>query len=561
MSGKINWDEEANRNQFSSDSGQQEPREWSVDEILEEQRRMKEARPVMPENLSFSQPAQAPSENVMSFRVDADADGGMPQEQPQNQTFTPQEPSINQTFVPQEPLLNQDFAPQEQPINQTFTPQEQPLNQTFAPQEPSGEEPAARPEMKDSGDADNMLSEDRFVLDFDEESWQNDETDKKKRKKGKKEKKPKRVVKEKISPARMIVKILISLFVLAIAVVASLIVVFSVRDIMGFNDKEGEVILQIRKNESVTAVAKRMQEKEVIESADLFRMYLKFSKTKLTIQFGSYKMEKGMAYEDAIAALDPANNSGRIKFTIPEGKTIKQISEILDEQGVCPADEFIDAVNNGQFLKQDGTPKYDFVTALDADPNKALRPYRLEGYLFPDTYEVDRPSEAIDVVDTMLSNFSRKFDDYARRQLKLQKHSIHEVVTMASMLEGEASIPNDLDGVEMKNVCGVFWNRLSKPAEFPKFQSDVTTNYGKQVQQDFGLGEEVRNAYDTYRCEGLPVGPISNPGMKSIEAALNPSKHKYYYFISDKQGTMMYATTYAEHIKNCDAAGLDMSLV
>ena len=366
--------------------------------------------------------------------------------------------------------------------------------------------------------------------------------------KKKKKRKKRKYVKEKISPVRMTLKIILALLILAFAVGIAAGGVWVVKDVMGFKDSDEIIEVSVEPNDTVTDVANKMEDAGVIESAFLFRAYIHYATEGITVNFGKYPLRASMSYSDLINVLEEYADQSNVarRITIKEGATVEEIAQIMQDNMICTKEDFIDEVNNGEF-------KASFVTALD--DTKDLRPYRLEGYLFPDTNDYYIGSDAHDVVSKMLVNFDKRFTSEMRTKAKQMGYSIDEIMTMASIIQAEAT-PE-----EMANVAGVYWNRLKNTKTFPKMQSDPTTLYAENVLKPLGVSQEILDGYNTYASEGLPTGPINNPGLEAIEAVLNPTESNYYFFLSTKDGSRFYyAETYDEHKQNIKKAGLDESL-
>lgn len=240
-----------------------------------------------------------------------------------------------------------------------------------------------------------------------------------------------------------------------------------------------------------------------------------------------------------------------VKVTFPEGYTINQIAARLQEAGVCGAEEFIEECKK---------PCEGIDTANPDD-----RIYLLEGYVFPDTYEFYFDSSPDSVLKKFTDNYKSKITDEMKEKAEALGYSMDEMLTLASIIQKEC----DKDPAECSNVSSVFHNRLKSPS-FPMLQSDVTTFY---ITRDMGellaydesrdmdaQNEEVKKyigLYSTYYCKGLPAGPICNPGLKAINAALNPAQTEYYYFLTDASGeTFYYASNLSEHRANGKKAGI-----
>lgn len=249
-------------------------------------------------------------------------------------------------------------------------------------------------------------------------------------------------------------------------------------------------------------------------------------------------------------------NPNIVKVTFPEGFTVLQIAQRLEENGVCRKDDFLKVCNE----------PYEGIETSDSEE----RVFLLEGYVFPDTYEFYKNSDPKAVLEKFISNYNSKITPEMEEKAASLGMTIDEVLTLASIIQKEC----DCDIAECANVSSVFHNRLNS-LSFPKLESDVTTFYIKYVLADY-LGykkdtdgnplpltqqsDEIRHyidIYSTYYCKGLPVGPICNPGIKAINAALNPSDTNYYYFLTDSTGVdFYYAETIAQHRENGKKAGL-----
>lgn len=237
-----------------------------------------------------------------------------------------------------------------------------------------------------------------------------------------------------------------------------------------------------------------------------------------------------------------------VTVTLPEGYTAVQIAEKLEENKVCSASEFIALTNNYEYIQTLG---YSF-TELIENPDE--RAFYLEGYIFPDTYEFYKNESAERALRRFLDNTERKLTAGYRQRAEDLGYTLDEIITLASIVQ-EESYSHD----SMKNVASVLHNRLSSP-NFSRLQCDVTKNYIKNAIENSpyltGDTSAFSETYNTYECSGLPAGPITNPGLAAIEAALYPAETDYYYFVTDKDWNYYYAETYAEHKVNCNKVGL-----
>ena len=269
----------------------------------------------------------------------------------------------------------------------------------------------------------------------------------------------------------------------------------------------------------------------------------------LTVSLTACNKGDGIPFLSTKSHTSAAPNT--VTVTFPEGYTVIDIAKRMEENGVCSADDFMAECNK----------PYDGIT-ID---NASDRVFLLEGYIFPDTYEFYLNSNASEVIKTFIDNYNSKVTDDIKAQANKLGYTMDEMLTLASIIQKEC----DKDTAECANVSSVFHNRLKNPS-FPKLQSDVTTfyitnNLGEYLEYDSskkydGQNDGVKHymeLYSTYYCDGLPAGPICNPGIKAIKAAVNPADTNYLYFLTDTSGEKFYyASTIAEHNANGKAAGL-----
>lgn len=235
--------------------------------------------------------------------------------------------------------------------------------------------------------------------------------------------------------------------------------------------------------------------------------------------------------------------SHTVRVTFPEGTTVSQAAQLLEENGVCSAAEFMAEANNSVNIAN-----YGFEISNPED-----RAFLLEGYVFPDTYEFYRNESASAALSRFLKNTQSKLDEEIKARCDEHGYTVDEILVIASIIQEEAGNP-----AEMGKVSSVIHNRLDSKS-FPKLQCDVATVYLRDYVKpyvDEARYEELVELYNTYYCEGLPAGPITNAGMNAINAALYPEDTDYYYFVTDSDGNYLYAETWSEHLDNCDAAGL-----
>lgn len=244
-----------------------------------------------------------------------------------------------------------------------------------------------------------------------------------------------------------------------------------------------------------------------------------------------------------IESSDAPTTSNVVTIMFPEGTSVSQMAQMLEENGVCTASDFMAEANNP--LNLEGF-SFDI-------PNPDERAFLLEGYLFPDTYEFYRNEKASSAIKRFLRNAESKFTEEIRAECDALGFTLDEILTLASIIQEEAGNPEEMD-----KVSSVLHNRLQS-RKFPKLQCDVATFYLRDYVSpyvDASRYEELVELYNTYHCEDLPAGPITNPGIDAVRAALFPEKSDWYYFVTDSDGVYYYAETWAGHQKNCEIAGL-----
>jgi len=270
-------------------------------------------------------------------------------------------------------------------------------------------------------------------------------------------------------------------------------------------------------------IALNLQEMGIIKSPWFFKLYVVLSLKHSMLQAGDYSVSPKMSIHQ-IASNMAQGNVIRDELVILEGWNKNNIAKYLEFEGICAKDYFL------FLLKEDYSNEFDFLK----DKPKNID---LDGYLFPDTYEIGKGATCEDVLENMLSNFGRKLTLKMRQDIASQKKSIFDIVTMASLIEKEVRGISD-----KKIVSGILWKRIS--IDMP-LQVDATIVYvtGKTPVSYADL--KINSPYNTYKYYGLPKGPISNPGMDSITAAIHPTKTNYWYYLSD--GITHFSSTLEEH--------------
>lgn len=228
-------------------------------------------------------------------------------------------------------------------------------------------------------------------------------------------------------------------------------------------------------------------------------------------------------------------------ITIPEGYTLARIAMLLEEKDFCTVEEFITASQEGDFSE------YRLAVKMQQVEDSC---FKLEGILFPDTYEVYTGESPDAIIRRMLAHTEQMLGEKLMADIAASPYSVSEIFTLASIIEKEA-----YGAAEMNNISSVLHNRLDSGM---KLQCDVTINYVEGAIKPFIDGDKNRfnSLYNTYKCPALPAGPICNPGLDAIKAALYPADTDYMFFLTDKDKNYHYAVTYEEHKENVAAAGI-----
>ncbi len=290
------------------------------------------------------------------------------------------------------------------------------------------------------------------------------------------------------------------------------------------NDK-AQIEVHIPESSSAVEVAHLLKENNLIRSERAFLNYCKRENYDSQLKAGIYSFSRSQTLQ--AISLQLVEGKGLMNsFTVPEGYTLKQIGDLLVRENIVSQQDWQQALRD----------EYDYEFLSPQTDEK-----RLEGFLFPDTYSVGKQTTAHEIINNMLANFARQWSKEFTRVAKDREMSVRDVVIVASLIEKEARIAG-----ERKRIAGVIYNRLN--INMP-LQIDATILYslGQHKQQITNQDLQVNSPYNTYRHTGLPPGPIACPGKASIEAALYPEKHTYYYYVAQGDGSHYFSKTFAEH--------------
>jgi UPF0755 protein len=295
---------------------------------------------------------------------------------------------------------------------------------------------------------------------------------------------------------------------------------------------------------STTGIGKILEENGVIRDARVFKYYVKF-KNEAGFMAGDYKMNPSMTLPEIISSLKTGKVMQDVvmKITIPEGKQLKQIAGIIAEKTQQSEEEIFKQLNDKEFITK-MMEKYPDV--LTEDILKENVKYPLEGYLFPATYPFYSEKPTVEEIVTVMLTKTKEVLGEFRGQMEENEMTTHELMTMASLIEEEAT-----EKVDRDKIASVFYNRLE---DGMMLQTDPTVLYahGEHKDRVFYKDLEIDDPYNTYKIQGLPPGPIANPGVMSIEAALAPADTDDMYFLATSTGDVLFSKTLAEHNRKVD---------
>ncbi len=293
---------------------------------------------------------------------------------------------------------------------------------------------------------------------------------------------------------------------------------------------------------SAADIGKDLHERKLIRSPLMFRALVEARDVGSRIEAGEYWISPAMTTSEVVAVLSRGAVRTGIPLTIPEGWRAEQVAQKVESLGIARADDFLALVRSGG-----GIQLAELVPAGQS----------LEGYLFPNTYEIKQGADARAVVELMAREFDRQFDGQLRSKVAARGLTIHQAVTLASIVEREATRP-----VEQPLIAGVYLNRLK--LNMP-LQADPTVQFAVanvNLVEALGFGYwkrdltrddlQVASPYNTYARSGLPPGPICSPGRAALEAVANPTESEYLFFVARGDGSHVFAKTDVEHAENVE---------
>ena len=319
--------------------------------------------------------------------------------------------------------------------------------------------------------------------------------------------------------------------VIGVSILLACIGWIAANDVLALNKPEKEVVFTISSEDTFNDVTDRLEEEGLIEYKFLFKLFATVTNAKDKVTMGTYTLNTDMDYRALLSGMSITSSTrAEVSVTIPEGYTLAQIFQLLEENGVSTVEEL-----------NETAAEYDFAFSFlqDIPLGDASR---LEGFLYPDTYSFYTPHNPIYAINKLLVNFDAKYTDEMRQQVADSGYTIQEILTIASLIERET------DGTDRANIASVIYNRLNNPdaGTVGYLQIDATLAYINGGKVPTAADREIDSPYNTYKYKGLPPGPIANPGLESITAALEPADTSYFYYVLGDDEKHHFFNTYEE---------------
>ncbi|WP_160691193.1 endolytic transglycosylase MltG [Clostridium sp. C2-6-12] len=326
-------------------------------------------------------------------------------------------------------------------------------------------------------------------------------------------------------------KLLLAVAIFIFVIIVTFVISYNNAIEKPLNSNENTMLIEVRQGEGFYDILNKLDKEDKLSNKLLIKVKLAIDKKNIKLREGIYEINTNSSLEELISSLE--NGTGvknLIKFTIPEGYSIEEIGNVLEEKEICSKNEFIKAVQNYEL------PKYV--------SNNSKKRYNLEGFLYPDTYLVEEGLGAENIVKIMLTRFEdvlKQVKDETKVDIK--DEDVEKIITIASMIEKEAKVQKD-----RPLISSVIYNRLDKNM---KLEIDAAVIYALGYHVDVVLNKhlEINSPYNVYKYEGLPVGPIASPGINCIKAAILPEKTDYLYYILQKDDSHYFTKSYDDFLK------------
>ena len=299
---------------------------------------------------------------------------------------------------------------------------------------------------------------------------------------------------------------------------------------------DSNIVIRVNEGESFYSIINSLSKEGKIKGVPFIKLYVKVLGKNIDIKQGEYVIENNFSLDELIDTLTKESSINIVKFTIPEGYTIEDIAEKLEIEGICSKNDFLLAIE-----------EYELPRYVKIDSSKK---YNLEGYLFPDTYLLKVGEKPKEILTKMITRFEEMLEQASKEtSIEINSDDIETIVTIASIIEKEARVDS-----ERPLISSVIVNRLN---DGMMLQIDATVIYalGEHVETVLEKHLEVDSPYNTYINYGLPVGPISNPGLESIKAALKPEKTDYLFYVLQDEKTHYFTNSDVDFMNKLEELG------
>ena len=327
------------------------------------------------------------------------------------------------------------------------------------------------------------------------------------------------------------------LFVLITSAILAGVGWLLINDLCAFNKEDITATIEVTADDTVSTIADKLEDAGLIQYKWFFKLFATVADAKDKIGTGTYELNTDMDYRALIVGMHNSSgnlNSDTVRITIPEGYTVAQIIHLMAEKGVNMEENLLEAAKTAAF-------DYEYIDNNSEDIS------RLEGYLFPDTYDFYLNEKPANALNRLIKNFDSKLDDDLLAQAEARGYDLKKIITIASLIEKET------DGTDQVKIASVIYNRLGGPGDkggtYGLLQIDASLLYALPNHEGAitNADKQTDSKYNLYKYAGLPPTPIANPGLASIEAALEPAETNYYYYALGKDGKHHFSATLQEH--------------
>ena len=327
------------------------------------------------------------------------------------------------------------------------------------------------------------------------------------------------------------------LFVLVTSAILAGVGWLLINDLCAFNKENITATIEVTADDTVSTIADKLEDAGLIQYKWFFKLFASVADAKDKIGTGTYELNTDMDYRALIVGMHNSSgnlNSDTVRITIPEGYTVSQIIHLMAEKGVNTEENLLEAAKTASF-------SYEYINNNSEDIS------RLEGYLFPDTYDFYLNEKPANALNRLIKNFDSKLDDDLLARAEARGYDLKKIITIASLIEKET------DGTDQAKIASVIYNRLEgsgdKGGTYGLLQIDAALLYALPDHEGpiTNADKQTDSKYNLYKYAGLPPTPIANPGLAAIEASLEPDTTDYYYYALGKDGKHHFSKTLQEH--------------